>query len=182
MCSFAAIRSRLSAVWAWIGSNHEQLTLLFAVVAGAYVLVEYKNNETDANIKRVMEFQARYGQREILAARKNLDAFWLNPASDAERNAAPGSAAEKITAVVLKHKLDGDVFVVADFFDQVAICIRTDLCHLKTACTIFKSEVDGLRNTYFDLFKKWEKRWGENRMEANFKYFGSKCPKPTSAE
>jgi hypothetical protein len=173
MCSLA---TRLTTFWNWIGTNHEQVTLLFAVVAGVYVLIEYKRSEIDADTKRVMEFQARYGQREILAARRKLDSFWLNPDSDAERAAEPGSAAEKITAVVLKRKLDGEVFVVADFFDQVTTCIRTDLCHLKTACAIFKSEIDGKRNTYFDLFKKWEQRWGENRMEANFKYFSSKCP------
>jgi hypothetical protein len=176
MCSLAAARARLTKFWNWIGTNHEQITLLFAVVAGVYVLIEYKRSETDADTKRVMEFQARYGQREILAARRKLDSFWLNPDSDAERAAEPGSAAEQITAVVLKHKLDSEVFVVADFFDQVTTCMRTDLCHLKTACTIFKPEVEGMRNTYFDIFKKWEKRWGENRMETNFKYFASKCP------
>lgn len=176
MRSFVAVGECLKAFWDCIGRNHEQVTLLFAVVAGIYVLVEYKRNETDADIKRVMEFQARYGQREILAARKKLDSFWLNPDSDAERAAESGSATEQITAVVLKHKLDGEVFVVADFFDQVTTCMRTDLCHLKTACTIFKPEVDGTHNTYFDLFKKWEKRWGENRMEMNFKYFKDNCP------
>jgi|ERR1035437_2775114 hypothetical protein len=176
MCSLANVRAGLKAFWARIGDNHEQITLLFGVVAGLYVLVEYKRSETDAEIKRVMEFQARYGQREILAARRSLDSFWLNPDSDAERAAAPGSAAEKITAVVLKHKLDGEVFVMADFFDQVTTCMRTDLCDLKTACAIFKPEVEGMRNTYFDLFKIWEKRWGENRMEMNFKYFAGKCP------
>jgi hypothetical protein len=176
MCSLAATRARLAAIWDWIGSNHEQITLLFAVVAGAYVLVEYKRSETDADIKRVMEFQARYGQREILAARRKLDSFWLNPESDAQRAAEPGSAAEQITAVVLKQKLDGEVFVVVDFFDQLTTCMRSDLCDLKTACMIFKPDVDGMRNTYFDLFKKWEQRWGENRMEVNFKYFANKCP------
>jgi hypothetical protein len=176
MSSLTSARARVTAFWSWIGDNHEQIALLFAVVAGLYVLIEYKRSETDADTKRVMEFQARYGQREILAARRKLEAFWLNPDSDAERDAATGSAAEKITEVVLKHKLDGDVFVVADFFDQVTTCMRVDLCHLKTACAIFKSEVDGMRNTYFDLFKKWEKRWGENRMEPNFKYFAAKCP------
>jgi hypothetical protein len=176
MCSLAAARAHLTTFWNWIGTNHEQITLLFAVVAGVYVLIEYKRSETDADTKRVMEFQARYGQREILAARRRLDSFWLNPDSDAERAAEPGSPAEQITAVVLKHKLDSEVFVVVDFFDQVTTCMRTDLCHLKTACAIFKAEVEGVRNTYFDLFKKWQKRWGENRMETNFNYFASKCP------
>jgi hypothetical protein len=176
MCSFAIARACATGFWKWIGDNHEQIALLFASVAGLYVLIEYNRSETDADIRRVMEFQARYGQQEILAARRKLDAFWLNPDSDAERAAATGSAAEKITEVVLKHKLDGEVFVVADFFDQVTTCMRVDLCHLKTACAIFKSEVDGMRNTYFDLFKKWQQRWGENRMEVNFKYFAANCP------
>jgi hypothetical protein len=176
MDAMASPDSPLTKLWNWIGANHEQITLVFAVVAGVYVLIEYKRSEIDADTKRVMDFQARYGQREILAARRKLDSFWLNPDSDAERAAEPGSPAEQIRAVVLKHKLDGEVFVVADFFDQITTCMQTDLCHLKTACAIFKPEVDGLHNTYFDLFKKWEQRWGENRMEMNFKYFAANCP------
>ena len=176
MCC-APCGGRLRACWTWIGENHEQLTLLFAIVAGIYVLIEYKRNETDGATKRVMEYQARYGQKEILSARRALDAFWLNPGSETDLAAESGSPADKVAAVVIKRKLDGEVFVVADFFDQVTVCMRSDLCHLKTACRIFKPAVDALHNTYFALFQKWEKRWGENGMEENFKYFKRVCPK-----
>src|SRR5215471_1065714 len=82
----------IARAWEWAGANKEQVTLLFAIIAGIYVLIEYRRNENDASIKRTMEFQARYTQSEILAARLKLDTFWLDPESKKHLAAATGTA------------------------------------------------------------------------------------------
>src|SRR5260370_23043562 len=79
-----AILGKASQLWSWLGANHEQVTIAFALVAGLYVLVEYRSNETDATIKRAMEFQARYGQAEILSSRMKLENYWLSPESESD--------------------------------------------------------------------------------------------------
>jgi hypothetical protein len=163
--------------WVGLGNNHEQVTLTFAVVAGLYVLMEYRSNETDAVIKRTMEFQARFGQAELLKSRLELERYWLSPESANDLSQATGTKNEKITKVILDHKLDGSVFVLADFFRQLVTCLKEKLCHLETTCAVFKTYVVELRNTYFDLFKTWEQRWGENLGDAPYKYFSSNCPK-----
>jgi len=175
--AFRGLGAGIGGAWVWIGANKEQLTILFAVVAGLYVLVEYRRNETDANIKRTMEFQARYAQSEILAARLKLESFWLNPESEKYLKAAPGTPAEQYTRVVLDHKLDGHVFLLADFMGQLTTCLKNKLCELATACPAFRGQVVAVRNTYFDLFRTWEKRWGENLIKEPFEYFTAKCPK-----
>jgi hypothetical protein len=177
MATAAGIKAALKDFWIGLGANKEQLTLVFAVIAGGYVLIEYLRNETDANVKRTMEFQARYAQKEILAARLNLESFWLNPESQKQVDAAPGTPAEKITHVVLSNKLDGHVFLLADFMGQVATCMEKELCDMPTSCAVFRNQVVAIRNTYFDLFKMWEKRWGENLIEAPHRLFTEKCPK-----
>lgn len=169
--------SWIKVFWVWLGSNHEQVAIAFALVAGLYVLVEYRSNQTDALIKRTMEFQARFGQAEVLKARLELDRYWLSPESAKDLGQASGSKNEKITQVVLDHKLDGSVFVLADFFRQIVTCMKEDLCHLETTCAVFKSYVVELRNTYFDLFKTWQQRWGENLGEAPYEYFSKNCAK-----
>lgn len=166
----------VATVWRWIGVHKDHLTVIFAAVAGIYVLIEYNRNEIDANIKRTMEFQARYGQSEILSSRLKLESFWLNPDSDAQLAQESGTEAEKITKLVYKNKLDGNVFVLADFFGQVTTCLRNDLCHVPTSCAAFKSHVVALRNTYFNLFKNWEKRWGENFIDDPYNFFIRSCP------
>ena len=167
------IRSR----WAWVGRNHEQVTIAFAVIAGLYVLMEYRSNQTEALVKRAMEFQARFGQTELLKSRLELERYWLSPESAKDLDVAPGSKNEKITKVVLDHKLDGSVFVLADFFGQTVTCLKEELCDLKTTCAVFKPYVTELRNTYFDLFKTWERRWGTNLGEGPFQYFSTNCDK-----
>lgn len=166
---------QLRQLWQWLGSNHEPVKIAFAVVAGLYVLVQYQLAQTDATIARTMELQARYGQGDILAARVKLESYWLNPESEADLAKTIGTKNEKITTVILGRKLDGSVFVLVDFFSQVVTCLQSGLCHTRTACTVFKRDVDGLRNTYFDLFQRWEKRWGENLAETAFQYFGKAC-------
>ena len=72
------------------------MTITFAVIAGLYVLVEYKANERDATIKRTMDFQARYAQREILSSRRKLESYWLSPESEDDLRNLTGTANEKI--------------------------------------------------------------------------------------
>jgi hypothetical protein len=163
--------------WAWVGVNHEQVKIAFAVIAGLYVLVEYRSNQTEALVKRTMEFQARFGQTELLRSRLKLERYWLSPESAKDLDEASGSKNEKITKVILDHKLDGSVYVLADFFGQTVTCLKEDLCELKATCAVFKPYVVELRNTYFDLFKTWERRWGHNLGEGPFQYFSANCDK-----
>ena len=170
-------RGRLLRLWKWLGENHEQVTMLFALIAGAYVLVEYQLKEHEETVKRSLEFQARYGQKEILTARIKLDGYLLSEQYKQDIAAATTKDANgKITEVIRKRGLESNVFILADFFDQVTTCVEKDLCDKKTACAIFKGPVLGLRNNYYGLFEDWKKTWGENFAAKSHQYFDKKCP------
>jgi hypothetical protein len=170
-------RGPLARLWKGLGESHEQLTILFAVVAGVYVLVEYQLRQHEETVKRVLEFQARYGQKEILDARVKLDGYLLSEQYKLDIAAATAKDANgKMTEVIRKNKLDSNVFVLADFFDQVATCVEKDLCDRKTACAIFKGPITALRNNYYGLFEDWKKAWGENFAEKSRGYFDKNCP------
>ena len=168
----------IKASWSWLGANHEQVTIAFAVVAALYVLFEYHSNATDTDIKRTLDLQARFGQKELVEARFKLESYWLNPQSQVDLDQAAGATKnEKITTVVLDHKLDGSVFMLADFFGQVATCMKEKICDRETTCAVFQRNAVELRNTYFGLFKSWEARWGENLGEIPYKIFVEQCPR-----
>jgi hypothetical protein len=171
----------MSKGWEWLGANNDQVTIVFALIAGLYVLFEYQANEADTRVNRSLELQARYSQSELLAARQQLEAFWLSEESKQALDQAPGDAAEKITFVVRARKLDPHVFLLADFLGQVALCVKSDLCDAKTACDAFRGPVVALHNTYFDLFKRWQERWGENLIAETYQLFNATCARPRSA-
>jgi effector-binding domain-containing protein len=170
-------RSHLAHLWKWLGENHEQVTIFFALVAGAYVLIEYQSKEHEETVKRSLEFQARYGQKEILAARIKLDGYLLSEQYKQDIAAAAAKDANgKMTEVIRKRGLDSNVYILADFFDQVTTCVEKDLCDKKTACAIFKGPIVGLRNNYHGLFEDWKKTWGENFAAKSSGYFEKNCP------
>ncbi|MBS0524078.1 MAG: hypothetical protein JSS04_10625 [Proteobacteria bacterium] len=169
-------RSWLSRRWKWLGDNHEQVTLFFAIVAGAYVLFEYQSKNDEETVRRSLEFQARYGQKEILAARVKLDGYLLSELYKQDLAAATAKDANaKMTEVIRKRGLESNVFILADFFDQVTTCVEKNLCDKKTACSIFKGPIISLSNNYYGLFQDWQKTWGENFAAKSSGYFKN-CP------
>jgi hypothetical protein len=176
-----SIKRGLGRLWTWLGANAESLKLIFAIIAGGYVLFQYQSNLTDESIRRTLEFQSRYGKDDVGKARIELKNFWLlDPdrkkriEEDAEKSKAQPGA--KIAEAVLKEKaLAQYVWILADFFEQVTTCTQRGLCHRKTACAAFRSEVIAVRNTYFDLFKLWETAWGEDFIEKSYSFFDNKC-------
>jgi len=169
----------LSRLWKWVGSNHEQVAILFAVVAGAYVLFEYKSKESEETVKRAMEFQARYGQKEILEARVKLHGYLLGEQFQKDYAAAKAKGGNaKMTELIRSHGLEPSVYVLVDFYDQVTTCVENDLCDKKTACAIFKEPITSLASNYHGLFDEWQKNWGENLAAKSNGYFSNKknCP------
>jgi hypothetical protein len=176
--------SRLSGwiarTWAWLKDSKEQLTILFTVIAAVYALREYQASQTDANIKRTLDFQARFSEKEFLSARTNLDNVLFDPHFDDKLAKTRLKGNEAMSKLILDAKLDPSVRLLADFYGQVATCMMNSLCDIKTACAVFDQPVKEFRNNYYGLFQRWEKTWNSNMMEPTFKYFESECKKDTS--
>src|SRR5690242_12502671 len=71
--------SRRKRIWKWIGENHEQLTIAFSLIAALFIWYEYQSSQMDADIKRSMDFQTRFSEKELLKARVVLDNFLFDP-------------------------------------------------------------------------------------------------------
>ena len=73
------VLSGIKSSWTWLGTNKEQLAILFTVIAAGYVLYEYRASQVDADIKRTMDFQSRYSEKESPTARTALDDVLFDP-------------------------------------------------------------------------------------------------------
>jgi hypothetical protein len=166
----------LKATWAWIGTNHDAITIVFTIIAALYVLIEYIGNEHNDKIKRTLELQARYSQGELLASRIKLNAFMLDTTNKDKIDKERGNAkSTKITELVREAKLEGNILTLTDFFKQAATCIEKDICDRDTACAAFHSDLTGQRNTYYDLYQSWKVEWGEDLIDDSFQIFNKRC-------
>jgi hypothetical protein len=69
------------------------------------------------------------------------------------------------------------VRLLADFYGQVATCMKNSLCDVETACAAFWQGAKELRDNYSGLFKRWQKVWNTNLIEPTFLYFEEECGK-----
>jgi hypothetical protein len=171
------IKDHLKDGWAWLASSKEQLTIVFTIIAAGYVLYEYHGSQVDANVKRTLDFQARYSEKELLSARVGLDNVLFDPELDNKMKATGLTGNDAVSKLIVDLKLEPNIRLLADFYGQVAICMKNSLCDRDTACAVFWKGTKELRDNYYGLFQSWEKVWNENLIEPTFKYFGSECDK-----
>ena len=167
----------LKGRWDWSAKNKEQLTILFTIIAAFYVWFEYTGNQIDAKIKRTMDFQARYSEKELLSARTALDNLLFDPNLNKILAGTGLKGNDAISAVVIDRKLDPHVRLLADFYGQVATCMKHSLCDADTACATFRLGAKELRDNYYGLFERWQKDWNTNLMEPTYLYFEAECGK-----
>ena len=163
--------------WKWLGDNKDQLTILFAVIAAGYVLYEYRGNQDASRIARTMEFATRYSEKELLGARIALDNVLFDEGFDKKRAATGLKGNDAISKIITDMKLDSNVRLLADFFGQVATCMKNSLCDIGTTCAAFRQGTKELRNNYYGLFARWEKAWNTNLIEPTYQYFEMVCGK-----
>ena len=162
--------------WQWLADNKEQLTIIFTIIAAGYVLYEYLGSQTDAKVKRAMDFQARYGEKELLSARTGLDTLLFD--QDFDKILEQGNDA--ISKAVTDRELDPNVRLLADFYGQVATCMKNGLCDVQTACAAFRQGTKELRNNFYGLFCRWQKVWKTNLIEPTYLYFEKECGKESA--
>jgi hypothetical protein len=173
----SGVRSGIESGWTWLGANKEQLAIVFTVIAAGYVLYEYHASQVDADVKRTMDFQSRYSEKELLTARTALDDVLFDPEFEQKKAATGLKGNDAISKMITDLKLASNVRLLADFYGQVATCMKNELCDRQTACAAFQKGAAELRDNYYGLFVRWEHNWNENLIEPTYKYFGTACAK-----
>src|ERR1700722_2199650 len=100
------IKDHIKDGWAWLASNKEQLTIVFTIIAAGYVLYEYHGSQVDANVKRTLDFQARYSEKELLSARVGLDNVLFDPELDNKMKATGLAGNDAVSKIIMDLKLE----------------------------------------------------------------------------
>jgi hypothetical protein len=153
--------------WLWTGRNSDQIKFFLGIpsilIGLAIFLFNYHDKELGDRRKTSLDYIQRYVQGEVLAARIKVQQAFLG--KDFEDFAAqvlyehppPLTNRDKVKFLESKALLD-QIFVLAEYFEHVTVCVNSDLCDLQTVCEVLYTEmklfgdnylfyVDDVRNT-----------------------------------
>jgi len=175
-CAWWEDRGR--ALWTWLGTDHDQVKILFAVIAALYILWEYHDKQVEYRVSKTYDFQVRLASNELQKARLDLNLLLISnkPAIDA----AGSGGSDLIASLVHSNQMERNVLLLADFYSQVADCSKLNLCELDVACQAFREPVIAFRNNFYPLFDKWKKDWGNDFIAEPFEYFRTSCSESRS--
>jgi hypothetical protein len=182
----------LSAAWAWLGANHEQVKIVFVVVAGLYVLFEYRVQVQADRVKHAVEYVEKYDESKSSGGMARLDALWLSSDVRDLRERMKKEPAvtradqfhRQFAELVQNHNLIADVYRMLTHFRKVAICAESGLCNADTLCRFMFDDIQSFRETYRGLLEQEFKadsngevaRFAENTCKQQFGTYCRQVP------
>lgn len=133
----------------WVG-------LLAALFGGAWALVELDEKRDSERMQLTMSFQKLYGEGDVRDARRRIVKAW---AEEGERQDEANRFAEDeyeryILAVIAGSKLEEDISILLDYFDNVAVCVSKKLCDRDVVRSMLQRDARRLHNRHFPYLKK----------------------------
>ena len=155
--------------WAWLGRNSDQIKFILGfpsiIIAASIFLVEYYGKGVDERRKSALEFVHRYVQGDILSSRVRLRRAIIDKRYEefVKKITFEQQVFTKIDKVSYldERNLLGNVFVVAEYFEHVTICVYANLCDLGIVCEALYSDLKVFGNDYLFYIDDIRKR--ENR-------------------
>lgn len=153
--------------------------VVFAVIAGAFVLVEYDNGQQDKRLARTLAYIERIESGSTHESRQWLDLHWVqNRALIADIKKANTRKDGRDDALQLLatyrqsfDEMDDEsrtninhVMRLSYFYSDLAQCVELELCDAPTACNIFADDI----GEFYILHADFIQRWGEVSFDRNF--------------
>lgn len=152
--------------------------VVFAVIAGAFVLVEYNNGQRDKLLAQTLAYIERIESGSAHESRQWLDLHWMlnrellaeirsvNKRTDGEEDAKkllesysdsfneedPGLQTNIIHIMRLTH-----------FYSDLSQCVELVFCDASTTCNIFADDISEFYVLHADFIQRWdEASFGRN--------------------
>lgn len=165
----------------WLNDNSKAITVVFACIAGAYVLIEYQTQQKEQRLDRTRSYIERIESGTVHESRQWFDLHWivnrdlLNAINEANygENANEDDAMELIGEYMADFdELNIDrneqkiqhVMRLFYFYSDLAKCVELGLCDAGTACNVFARDI----GTFYVLHADFIKKWREVSFERNF--------------
>lgn len=153
--------------------------VVLAVIAGAFVLVEYDNGQQDKRLARTLAYIERIESGSAHESRQWLDLHWVRNreliADIKEANAREDGRDEALLLLATyRQSFDesddkmqtniNHVMRLSYFYSDLAQCVELGLCDAPTACNIFADDI----GEFYVLHADFIQRWGEVSFDRNF--------------
>jgi ribosomal protein L21E len=153
--------------------------VVFGLIAGAFVLVEYDDGQQDKRLARTLAYIERIESGPTHESRQWLDLHWLQNraliADIKEANLREDGRDDALRLLATYRQsfdeMDDEsrsnishVMRLSYFYSDLAQCVELDLCDAPTACNIFADDI----GEFYVLHADFIQRWGEVSFDRNF--------------
>jgi len=162
-------------IWEWLGRNHVQIKLIFTVIVGFWVVLEYYSNLKQTKIEHSLMYIKRYQEKKVLNARTALDVPWIQQEKlESIKKSSKAEWSKKATDIAKNNKFI-DVYILISFYQEMSVCAENDVCDSKTLCSFFYEDVDAFISLYKNFIDMWEESWDENITAEIDTFLNSSC-------
>ncbi len=163
-------------MWSWSGRNHEQVKIVFAIIAAAYVIFEYRAGVSSDQVERSLTYAEIHATGEIAESSMRLYGFWFSEEADSFfEDVNSNNYDQKLVELIYANDLTRDVYDIQRFYNQLALCANGDLCDSETSCDYFFDTVQAFRETYRPYLRRISTRYNEDILESITKFVEVSC-------
>lgn len=158
-------------------------TLFFAVVAGLYVLVEYRDTQQEGRLKQTLSYIQRVQSGDVADARRWFDVFWLKHSTLRDEFNAADAAGDNTQAKAALNKLEKaasadpqgaeNIMRMFYFYSDLSACSNLGICDRETACAMFLDDIGNHHFFFADFVNKWTKVSFSGKMDEVMKFVES---------
>lgn len=144
--------------WPVLGGTVSVLTLLVGAAGLWLVLFELQHSLEHRKADVTLEFVERFNSDVYVTARNDVLKPWLKYQAQLvlanEYGGMSKEKADRLTSLIIQQdreaggNLETQVLTLINFFDELAICVESEICDLVTSCLYFQKRAQDLNSLY----------------------------------
>jgi hypothetical protein len=128
-------------IWSWL--SVDKIAAIVTIAGIVFAVWQYLVIKQDGRVAATLGYVTRFSSAPVFDSFKNIYTAWGSEAGYAiQHSADPGSIAQKKIAFIIDQHLEWDAVVVGDYFDQLYICVRENICDLPLAVTMLGRDIE----------------------------------------
>src|SRR5262245_36000670 len=130
----------LKASWRWLAANKEQLTILFALVAGGTALYQYLESVDDGRKKETLKYVEWYQDERVGKARQEIFAAMDGSAYADAANKASAKPPDLEPLKQFVKAIEMQMLTLTEHYMNLTACVDAGICHEKLACQFYRDD------------------------------------------
>ena len=147
---------QLNNVFLKIKDILETLSFLTVIIATIFGFYQYLGSLKRDKINNVLEYNNRFNSNELLKSKHKIENAWSKNRYNLEILQRYGIKDKKVidkftNSIITNYNLQKDIDNLVDFYNNLSICIKSNICDKKSAIIFFKDYA----NRFYKLHKSY---------------------------